>query len=151
MTEAIRKAVALLPRAKLCLDKHGYSEIGFTKPELKTLIAALEDMQGVAERHQFEIDTRDNIINSKTKLLADERAEVERLKPLARRGAAVKWRPIEEAPKDGEFVIIVEASGYKHVGQFCESGYWRGNILDKSGTWKPAHFIPLSALGEPET
>jgi translation elongation factor EF-1beta len=50
MTEAIRKAVALLQKAKLCLARHGDSQIGFTKSELKTLIAALEDMQGVADR-----------------------------------------------------------------------------------------------------
>jgi hypothetical protein len=78
MTEAIRKAVAMLPILKVKMNEN--YNIRPLADHLQTIIAALEDMQGVAERHQFEIDARDNIINSKTKLLADERAEVQRLK-----------------------------------------------------------------------
>ncbi len=82
----------------------------------------------------------------------DDLPQLLRLLALARRGAAVKWRPVAEAPKDGTFMFCQTASGFQIILQFCQDGYWRRDARDdgKHGAWHPTHFIPLSALGVPE-
>jgi hypothetical protein len=90
-----------------------------------------------------------------------------RLIALARRGAAVKWRPIEEAPKDGtEMIVSHPIAGV--CAAFCPGDGFAWHCMDgqntvvgaKSGKSipsmtsflePPTRFIPLSALGEPET
>jgi hypothetical protein len=74
-----------------------------------------------------------------------------RLIALARRGAAVKWRPIEEALKDG--TRILAWSPEWTAAATCS---WYGESFKQhyelpSFKFQPTHFIPLSALGEPET
>jgi len=86
-----------------------------------------------------------------------------RILALARRGAAVKWRPIEEAPKDGSVIML------RHGDYMTQGGWWKNEWmvsvppsaegLMNCDTWAslcqcpftPTLFIPLSALGEPET
>jgi hypothetical protein len=112
------------------------------------------------EELQFVKANHDETINSYKKLLADERAEVERLKQQL---AAVKWRPIEEAPKDGTWIIfrgrnsvrqtmIPVVIAYRPVGIIGDC--WRDSLTGADTDAFVAgggDFIPLSALGEPET
>jgi hypothetical protein len=57
-----------------------HAEVALTTAEASLRVRGILFDDELAERHQFEIDARDNIINSYKMLLADERAEVERLK-----------------------------------------------------------------------
>jgi ribosomal protein S13 len=156
MTKAIRKAVAeLLPEMRLqhlCESaieaKHrDYRPIRISVMEAQVLIAALEDMQGVAEE-RAEVERLKGQIDTLRELRELDNKHIENLKQQLE---AVKWRPIEEAPKDGTWVLA----------------YWKTNVFmmsrwfENENKWSdnngypmkdpPTHFIPLSALGEPET
>jgi hypothetical protein len=118
MTEAIRKAVVdVLPKLQSRKDmKLPVEGMKLTNHERDILIAALEALQGVAdgtrsivapnEKHEHELraelDRRDETINSYKKLLAYERAEVERLKlqlATARNDMTPREKSIEAAAK----------------------------------------------------
>lgn len=72
---------------------------------------------------------------------------------LARRGAAVQWRPIEEAPKDGtEFIAYRPDAGVFTASYDPEQECWFANhgyedITDD----QPTHWMPLPPppSGEP--
>ena len=69
----------------------------------------------------------------------------DRLFTLARRGAAVPWRPIEEAPKDGtEFIAYRPDAGVFTASYDPEQECWFANhgyedITDD----QPTHWMPL--------
>lgn len=74
-----------------------------------------------------------------------------RLIALARRGAAVQWKPIAEARKDGT-KILVRGPG-KNGGVYSTITAWPENWAGKwpssymGGAYgEPVEFIPLSAL-----
>lgn len=71
---------------------------------------------------------------------------------LARRGAAVQWRPISEAPRDGSWFISSKWVGHPDhptamwwlvKTQWSEkwNKFWDG--LEPSGLASPTHFMPL--------
>jgi hypothetical protein len=77
-----------------------------------------------------------------------------RLIALARRGAAVKWRPIEEAPNDGGWLLGDFGDGYDlrpMMWMPSKKSWCDVPDGDRFDDGKPTRFIPLSALGEPET
>jgi hypothetical protein len=59
-----------------------------------------------------------------------------------------EWKTIEEAPRDGTFVLCVEPSGHINILQWAtptrdpDGGYWRSRVNEGPG-WRPTHFIPL--------
>lgn len=112
--------------------------------------------------------------------------DIDRLITLARRGAAVRWRPISEAPKDGTKMLLKyqnvlhkwrtvkafyapklaieqndDGDGWCEYDEandrFCLPEGWYECIenwddysyVHMNGV-SPTHFIPLTALGEPE-
>jgi hypothetical protein len=78
-----------------------------------------------------------------------EMEEFDHLLALARRGAAVQWRPIEEAPKDGKEVlsIFVDLVGpYYSLVSWSDSYGWVG----ENGIVNPTHFMPLPPPPEKE-
>jgi hypothetical protein len=95
--------------------------------------------------------------------------EIDDLCALARRGAAVRWRLIEEAKYEGQQWDAVIWGGtmdntasmgqpYPHTGPSAAtltSQGWRcsdsSSGYEEYYTYEPTRFIPLSALGEPET
>ena len=70
-----------------------------------------------------------------------------RLFALARRGAAVQWRPIEEAPKDGTHILVT--NGKKQAATYWWPAGWMGTT--HWGMNDPTHFmpLPLPPSGEP--
>lgn len=80
-------------------------------------------------------------------------ADFDRLFALARRGAAMQWRPIEEAPKDGtEFIAYRPDAGVFTASYDPEQECWFANhgyedITDD----QPTHWMPLPPppSGEP--
>ncbi len=90
-----------------------------------------------------------------------------RLFALARIGAAVKPRPIKEAPKDDTVLVWISpgpnhsyykdgehSSWREHYiddkGVLCETGNWLPIIGGADGIWQGTHFISLSALPTPD-
>ena len=82
-------------------------------------------------------------------------AEVTRLFALARRGAAVQWRPIKEAPKDGSRILLRIGNlvgsgrfGHPHAWGITDNDgfYCDGADLPSGAThWMP---LPLPPAGE---
>jgi hypothetical protein len=80
-----------------------------------------------------------------------------RLITLARRGTAVKWRPIDDDAKSGlPMLCQCNMEGI----EYCDVLYyeatepefpWRNNECEGYREDVPVSFIPLSALGELET
>ena len=75
--------------------------------------------------------------------------DFDQLIALARRGAAVQWRPIEEAPKDGTW-ILVGAPGKEPETACWSSSVWLegwysgGGRSDSYGpSFEPTHWMPL--------
>jgi hypothetical protein len=80
-------------------------------------------------------------------------AAIDKICDLALRGLATMPRPIEEAPKDGTSIILIDGRG-------ATQGFWIPEIEESSDQppyaagWlstlgddmDPTHFIPLSAL-----
>lgn len=73
--------------------------------------------------------------------------DIERMRSLARRGAAMQWRPIEEAPKDGPFVLLFNAASEAWCPTIAR---WNGDGWgDEEGTFHipglnmPTHWMPL--------
>ena len=68
---------------------------------------------------------------------------------LARRGAAVQWRPIEEAPKDGTCIMVGAGKWEPEVACWSDSvwltgWYCGGGRSDSYGpSFNPTHFMPL--------
>ena len=88
--------------------------------------------------------------------LVDE--NYDRLLALARRGAAVQWRPIAEAEdeKDSGAPILAKREGaIGHCimwwGPRDGVQYWMYSNMGQQYIGDPTHFIPLSALATPET
>jgi hypothetical protein len=84
-------------------------------------------------------------------------SDCDRLIALARHGAAVKWRPIDDDAKSG--LPILCRCNMEGV-EYCDVLYyeatepefpWRNNECEGYREDVPVSFIPLSALGEPET
>lgn len=79
------------------------------------------------------------------------------VKALALRGLDTEPRPIEEAPKDGTKILAWWGGRWLITYWVSKSALpgWKYpamepiKVYDKS-TWKPTHFIPLSALPEPK-
>ena len=69
--------------------------------------------------------------------------DFDQLIALARRGAAMQWRPIEEAPKDGFEVLVYvpRATGALYITASNPTGqqWWSRNV----GAVKPTHWMPL--------
>lgn len=85
-------------------------------------------------------------------------ADRDRLLSLADRGAAVRWRKIEEAPRDGTSLLGV--TPYDFDARIFAWGktshlplygwvYIDQGVEDREPCF-PTHFIPLTALGEPD-
>ena len=80
-----------------------------------------------------------------------------RLFALARRGAAVQWRPIEEAPKDGTCIMVGAGKWEPEVACWSDSvwltgWYCGGGRSDSYGpSFNPTHFmhLPPPPAGEP--
>lgn len=61
------------------------------------------------------------------------------------------WQPIETAPKDGTFVLLLEEDGDPVIGAFVDfkgkepSGYHNGWFDNISGQYEitPTHWMPL--------
>jgi len=74
---------------------------------------------------------------------------------LARIGAAVKPRPIEEAPKDGEWLLGWESDNRCEMRPFAwnkaKKAWCDLPDGDRFEGFSPTHFIPLSALPKPES
>lgn len=70
---------------------------------------------------------------------------MERLEALARIGARVQPRPIEEAPKDGTYILGRLKSNLLLMLQFCQDGHWRTRVNDRQ-KWEPICFYDLLAL-----
>ena len=62
-----------------------------------------------------------------------------RLFALARRGAAVQWRPIEEAPKDGTHILVT--NGKRQAAAYWWPAVWMGTT--HCGMNEPTHWMPL--------
>lgn len=70
--------------------------------------------------------------------------DIERLRALASRGAAMQWRPLEEAPKDGTKVLLW--NGFQHVGWWDDHRWmWAAEIKDCTH-WM---LLPSPPAGEP--
>lgn len=86
-----------------------------------------------------------------------EMSGLDRLIALARIGAAVKPRPIEEA-QGGDALVWGGDWQHAHYEKFAEPPFWNMDYFDfapadtkrKNLEVKPTHFIPLSALPPPE-
>jgi hypothetical protein len=84
-------------------------------------------------------------------------ADIQRLFALARRGAAVQWRPIEEAPKDGTCIMVGAGKWEPEVACWSDSvwltgWYCGGGRSDSYGpSFNPTHFmhLPPPPAGEP--
>ena len=84
-------------------------------------------------------------------------ADIQRLFALARRGAAVQWRPIKEAPKDGSRILLRIGNlvgsgrfGHPHAWGITDNDgfYCDGADLPSGAThWMP---LPLPPAGETE-
>jgi hypothetical protein len=78
----------------------------------------------------------------------------ERIFDLALRGAAVRWRPISEVPPYRHVIVWVPASAgrnghIRHNTIWCvDENKWVDENYDALEV-QPTHFIPISALGEP--
>lgn len=65
---------------------------------------------------------------------------------LLRELEAGGWRPISEAPNNGDLLLLCDAEGYRWIGYhaFGEDGFeWRSN--DESADQPPIVFMPLPA------
>lgn len=62
----------------------------------------------------------------------------------------LEWRPIETAPKDGTFVLLITDSGHHQIGQYCQDQYWRQNLFHRTVgnliNWQP---LPPPPAKEP--
>ena len=67
-----------------------------------------------------------------------------RLFALARRGAAVQWRPIEEAPKD-ELILVgpTKRMGICAAMNHSRDGWVTETCADWVPIYTPTHFMPL--------
>ena len=93
--------------------------------------------------------------------LVFKREHRERLFALARRGAAVQWRPIEAAPKGGTPVLLCNVDeGFNEVGHWWVNMWAGGTGLDGlllgivtpiPLSFAPTHWMPLPPppAGEP--
>lgn len=83
------------------------------------------------------------------------REDLDRLLSLTLRGAAVRWRPIEEAPPYRHVSVWIPPSPGKkghirHHALWCaDEGKWTDENFEAFEV-PPTHFIPLTALGEPD-
>jgi hypothetical protein len=69
--------------------------------------------------------------------------EIDRLSALASPAQAVKWQPIETAPKDGTWVLAVRA-GYIPETCFWDGEEWLFDEGQDPGThYHPTHWMPL--------
>ena len=80
--------------------------------------------------------------------LVFKREHRERLFALARRGAEMQWRPIEEAPKDGTMVLMRDDAEDEELETiyFAMMGIWTHGKwhFPGSGGWQPSPwFVPL--------
>lgn len=70
-----------------------------------------------------------------------------RLFALARRGAAAQWRPIEEAPKDGAFVLLFNAASEAWcptIARWNGDGWGdEGSTFHIPGLNMPTHWMTL--------
>lgn len=66
-------------------------------------------------------------------------ADIQRLFALARRGAAVQWKPIEEAPRLSRHEILLWDGARRFLGWWKSGAFWRedGNPFDAT------HWMPL--------
>lgn len=66
-------------------------------------------------------------------------ADLSRLFALARRGAAVQWRPISEAPRTGRtLILMIGPSGFPNVAY--ANTWWQSGC---SVECEPTHWMPL--------
>ena len=78
-----------------------------------------------------------------------------RLSNLALRGAKVQWKDISEAPISGYPAEWLAVTRHPHTGKrplvsaYKTAEGWRLR-RGKKLSFIPTHYIPLSALGEPE-
>lgn len=76
-------------------------------------------------------------------------ADCARLLDIARRGAAMQWMPIEEAPKDGRWILVASPGKEPETACWSESvwlkgWYSGGGRSDSYGpSFKPTHWMPL--------
>lgn len=70
-----------------------------------------------------------------------------RLFALARRGAAMQWRPIEAAPKDGTPLLLLWPDAAEKMAVMWWDGYcegWMGYYDGiNPGQMPPTHWMPL--------
>ena len=73
----------------------------------------------------------------------------DRLVALARRGAAVQWSPIEEAPKDNGRVLLFIPPYGAGSGHWVGAGWLGHFVINREA--EPTHFMPLPPppAGEP--
>lgn len=58
--------------------------------------------------------------------------------------ASQLWGHIDNAPRDGTFILARTISGHRVIVQFCEEGYWRHDLRDEPETW--AHVVEWRPL-----
>lgn len=148
---------------------HLPSDIGTDVPEPRM---PPEGQQAHEDRIQMTTDTHENdeqfVERMRVRGAWAPDSDISRLFDLALRGAAVRWRPINEAPKDGTWLLLADDRGdfckAKWEEAFTTTYHRDGNPphtterdisfwADRYGDFcplTPTHFIPLTALGEPD-
>jgi hypothetical protein len=58
------------------------------------------------------------------------------------------WRPIEEAPRDGTFILCALPSGHVTILQYCREGRWRRDVFSELAL-QPSCWRPLPAPPAP--
>jgi hypothetical protein len=107
----------------------------------------------MADTHTHEID--EQFVERMRKRRSLHPIDRERIFNLALRGAAVRWRPISDAPPYRRVSVWVPASAGRNghirhntIWGADEGKWWTDENLDAFEV-QPTHFILLSALGEP--